>query len=67
MVIKNAKFLESEIRKLEKSTCNHNNKELGITWIPKPNAKKEGEVIGNTITSIHKLSYGTRNSETRIF
>jgi hypothetical protein len=49
MIIKNVKFLESELRKLEKSTCYHNNKELGIIWIPKTDAKKEGEVIGNTI------------------
>jgi len=49
MMIKNAKFLEDELRKLEKSTCSRNNKELGITWIPKPDAKKEGEIIGNTI------------------
>jgi len=47
-MIKNTKFLEDELRKLEKSTCNHN-KELEIIWIPKLDAKKEGEVIGNTI------------------
>lgn len=47
-MIKNTKFLEDELRKLEKSTCNQN-KELEIIWIPKPDAKKEGEVIGNTI------------------
>jgi hypothetical protein len=48
MMIKNAEFLEDELRKLEKSARSCNNK-LGIAWIPKPGAKKEGEVIGNTI------------------
>lgn len=67
MMIKNTKFLESELRKLEKSTGNHNNKELGIIWIPKPDTKKEGEVIGNTIYIYSTSSHGTADFETRIF